>query len=69
MSKKILITLGGNALGNNNSEQIEAVKITAKTIVDLYQQGHKVIISHGNGKQVGMIDNSFQEALKNKVIS
>lgn len=49
MKRKILIALGGNALGRNNNEQKEAVKITAKSIVDLYEKGHQVIVSHGNG--------------------
>ncbi|NLV57474.1 MAG: carbamate kinase [Clostridiales bacterium] len=61
MGKKIVIALGGNALGNNLPEQMVAVKKTAKTIADLVQQGHQVIISHGNGPQVGMIQNAMAE--------
>jgi carbamate kinase len=55
-SKKIVLALGGNALGNNAKEQLELVKHTAKTVVDLIAQGHKVVIGHGNGPQVGMIN-------------
>lgn len=55
-SKKIVLALGGNALGNNAEEQLELVKNTAKTVVDLISQGHKVVIGHGNGPQVGMIN-------------
>jgi len=64
MSKKIVLALGGNALGSTPKEQAEAVKITAKSIVDLVQQGNKVLVVHGNGPQVGMIFNSFDEASK-----
>ncbi|MEA5013664.1 MAG: carbamate kinase [Candidatus Limiplasma sp.] len=61
MGKKIVIALGGNALGNNLPQQMVAVQKTAKTIADLVQQGHQVIISHGNGPQVGMIQNAMAE--------
>ena len=53
MKKKIVIALGGNALGKNLPEQMKAVKITAKAIVDLIAEGHEVVIAHGNGPQVG----------------
>lgn len=53
---KIIIALGGNALGNNLKEQSEAVKITCKAIGDLVEAGHEVVVSHGNGPQVGMIN-------------
>lgn len=56
MSKKLVIALGGNALGNNAQEQLELVKHTAKTIVDLSSQGYNVVVGHGNGPQVGMIN-------------
>ncbi len=59
--KRIVIALGGNALGNNLPEQMTAVKITARAIVDLIEQGHEVIIAHGNGPQVGMIQNAMTE--------
>lgn len=56
MPKKIVIALGGNALGKNLPEQMAAVKQTAKAIVDLIEEGHQVVIAHGNGPQVGMIN-------------
>ncbi|MGE5677797.1 MAG: carbamate kinase [Pseudomonadota bacterium] len=59
--KRIVIALGGNALGNNLAEQMEAVKITARSIVDLIVAGNQVVISHGNGPQVGMISNAMTE--------
>ena len=55
MGKRIVIALGGNALGNNYQEQREAVRNTARAIVDLAAEGHEVIVAHGNGPQVGMI--------------
>ena len=51
--------LGGNALGKDVEEQKEAVAKTAKVIVDLAQQGLDIIVTHGNGPQVGMIQNAM----------
>lgn len=63
MSKgRLVIALGGNALGNTPEEQLKLVKITAKTIVDLTVDGYDVIIGHGNGPQVGMINLAFDYA-------
>ena len=59
--KKIVIALGGNALGNNLPEQMEAVKTTAKAIVDLAEDGNVIVIVHGNGPQVGVINNAMTE--------
>ncbi len=66
---KIVLALGGNALGNNPVEQLELVKGTAKSVVDLVEGGNKIVIVHGNGPQVGMINNGFEIASKsdNKV--
>ena len=61
MPERIVIALGGNALGNNLPEQMAAVKQTARAIVDLIEQGHQVVIAHGNGPQVGMIQNAMTE--------
>lgn len=59
--KKIVIALGGNALGDNLPEQMVAVKQTSKAIADLIEDGHQVVISHGNGPQVGMINLAMGE--------
>ena len=59
MGKRIVIALGGNALGKNLPEQMMAVKQTARAIADLIEDGHQVILSHGNGPQVGMIQNAM----------
>ena len=61
MGKRIVIALGGNALGKNLPEQMIAVKHTAKAIVDLIEQGNEVIIAHGNGPQVGMIQEAMTQ--------
>ncbi|MGL4948402.1 MAG: carbamate kinase [Mycoplasma sp.] len=55
----IVIALGGNALGNNPTEQKELVKIPAQKIASLIKEGHQVVVGHGNGPQIGMIFNSF----------
>ncbi|CAM4142607.1 carbamate kinase [Streptococcus penaeicida] len=52
---KIVVALGGNALGNSPEEQLSLVKGTAKSLVALIKAGHEVVISHGNGPQVGAI--------------
>ena len=57
--KRIVIALGGNALGNTPQEQLELVKHTAACIVDMVAEGNNVIVTHGNGPQVGMINNAF----------
>lgn len=57
--RRIVIALGGNALGNTLPEQMKAVKITAKAIVDLIEEGCEVVIAHGNGPQVGMVNNAM----------
>ncbi len=64
MGKRIVIALGGNALGTSLPEQMKAVKITAKAIVDLIEQGHEVAIAHGNGPQVGMIQNAMTQLVR-----
>ena len=66
MGKRIVIALGGNALGNNLPEQMVAVKHTAKAIVDLIQEGHQVVVAHGNGPQVGMIQKAMAELTRSE---
>ena len=61
MGKRIVIALGGNALGSNLPEQMIAVKETARAIADLVEDGHEVVIAHGNGPQVGMIQAAMAE--------
>ncbi len=61
--KKVVIALGGNALGKDIEEQKEAVAKTAKVIVDLAEQGLDIIVTHGNGPQVGMIQNAMDNLI------
>ena len=64
MSKKIVLALGGNALGDDLAGQMQAVRHTARTIVDLIALGNQVVVTHGNGPQVGMINQAFEAAAK-----
>lgn len=66
MNKRLVIALGGNALGNTPKEQLELVKKTASTIVDLVEEGYDVVVGHGNGPQVGMVNLAFENS-HNKV--
>lgn len=59
---KIVVALGGNALGKSPQEQLELVKKTAEVIADLAEEGYQVIVGHGNGPQVGMINNAMSYA-------
>lgn len=64
MGKRIVIALGGNAILNDDPSpqgQIEALRYTSKQLIELIKQGHQVIISHGNGPQVGNL--LLQQAL------
>ena len=56
MAERIVVALGGNALGKTPEQQLELVRNTARPIVDLVEKGYEVIIGHGNGPQVGMIN-------------
>lgn len=62
--KRIVLALGGNALGEGLKEQMAAVRTTAKTVAELIVQGHEVVVTHGNGPQVGMINQAFELAAK-----
>ncbi len=60
---KIVIALGGNALGKTPEEQQLLVKKAADIIVSIAKD-NDVIVTHGNGPQVGMINNAFEYASK-----
>ena len=58
--KKLVIALGGNALikkGQKGTvhEQFANTREALKDIVKVIKKGHKVVITHGNGPQVGAI--------------
>ena len=66
--KKIVIALGGNALGDTAIEQQKLVEDTSKSIADLIESGNQVIIAHGNGPQVGMINLGLNFAYEKGVV-
>lgn len=59
---RIVVALGGNALGNNPREQEERVRVAAESLVSLIEEGNEIVVSHGNGPQVGMIRLAFDRA-------
>lgn len=61
---RIVIALGGNALGSTPEEQRQRIDNAAPSLVGLIKQGHEIIVSHGNGPQVGMIKLAFDIASK-----
>ena len=63
--KKLVIALGGNALGDSPEEQLQLVQEAAKSIVDLTEEGYQVVVGHGNGPQVGMINSAMEFAATN----
>jgi len=62
--KRVILALGGNALGDNLHLQMTAVKLAAKAIADLIEDGFDVVVTHGNGPQVGMINLAMETAMK-----
>ena len=56
---RVVIALGGNALGDTPEEQIAKVRAAAPTLLKVIGMGNEIIITHGNGPQVGMIQNAF----------
>lgn len=59
--KIVVIALGGNALGNHYEEQKKEAQKAAQVIADLVEEGFKVVLTHGNGPQVGMIQTAMDE--------
>ena len=67
MSKKIIVALGGNAIKRPEDkgtieEQLDAVSRTCDQLVKMIKNGHKVVITHGNGPQVGALLIQNEEA-------
>ena len=59
---RIVVALGGNALGNDAEEQQKMIDNAAPSLIALIKQKHEIIFSHGNGPQVGMINLAFDKA-------
>ncbi len=62
---KIVIALGGNALGNDPTNQQELINVAIKNIIPLIKDGHQIILNHGNGPQVGIINLAFEDSYEN----
>ena len=59
---KLVVAFGGNALGNTPEEQLERIEKAVVPIVDMIEQGNEIVLTHGNGPQVGLIANAFSAA-------
>lgn len=66
--KRVVIALGGNALGEDPTEQEKRLEHTSKNLAKMIKEGINVVITHGNGPQVGMIDEAFLAANKDSKI-
>ena len=64
---RIVIALGGNALGNTPAEQRARVAAACPALVGLIHQGHEIIHSHGNGPQDGMIQKAFMRIVEARI--
>ena len=62
--KRVVIALGGNALGDTPEEQLERVRHAAPVLLGVIEDNNEIIITHGNGPQVGMIQKAFTLANK-----
>ena len=59
--KKVVVSLGHDALGYTTTEQWDAVKITARALADLVEEDYQLTITHSNGPHVSMIDKAMTE--------
>ncbi len=59
---RIVIALGGNALGDTPEEQQRKIEAACPSLIDLIAQGNEILVCHGNGPQVGMIQQAFDTA-------
>lgn len=60
--KRLVVALGGNALGISVQEQLLLASRAAHTIADLAEQGYEIIVGHGNGPQIGLISDAFEKS-------
>lgn len=59
-SSRLVLSLGGNAIlppggGGTIAEQFNVTRLTMEHVVELLAQGHRILITHGNGPIVGNI--------------
>ena len=64
---KIIVALGGNALGKNPLEQMDLLENVSKILVNLIKKGHQIVLTHGNGPQVGQISLAMEFANQNGI--
>lgn len=64
---KIVVALGGNALGGTPEEQLDILENVSKILVDLVKDGNKIVLTHGNGPQVGQISLAMEYASNGRV--
>lgn len=64
---RFVIAFGGNALGNNSKEQQELIDSAVINLIDLIKSGNEIVVSHGNGPQVGIINLAFENGNKNSI--
>lgn len=67
MNERIVVALGGNAILQRGQEgtfeqQLASVRRTVVSLVDLIEQGYELVITHGNGPQVGNLLNQNEWA-------
>ena len=62
---KMVIALGGNALGNSPEEQMDRLERVAKILVKLIREGNEIVLTHGNGPQVGQISLAMEYSSAN----
>ena len=65
---RIVIAFGGNALGNNPIEQQELIDNAVRNLIPLIKAGHGLVLTHGNGPQVGMINLAFENGQKSGIV-
>ena len=59
--KKVVVSLGHDALGYTILAQWDAVKVTARALADLVEEDYQLTITHSNGPQVSMIHKAMTE--------
>ncbi len=59
---RVVIALGGNSLGNSAEEEMDAINKAVPFLIELAKMGNEIIITHGNGPQVGMFQNAMRIA-------
>lgn len=64
--KRVVVALGGNALGDAPGEQLKLLEGASKNLARMVKEGINVVVTHGNGPQVGIIDEAFEVASKDK---